>query len=156
MIAEFEAGAAPTAWRTYALSLAHKHVPEMMAHSGLSSAPVFAPSVANTHRGMIVDVPLPLGVMPGKPAPDAIRAAWAQCYAGSAIVRVVDQYTEATLTIEHMAGRDGMELMLFASADGAQARLVAALDNLGKGASGAAVQNLNILCGIEEATGLTL
>ncbi|MEO8722529.1 MAG: N-acetyl-gamma-glutamyl-phosphate reductase [Sphingobium sp.] len=156
MIAEFENGSPPTAWHTYALSLAHKHVPEMQAHTGLSFAPVFAPSVVNIHRGMIVDVPLQLGAIAGKPSPEAIRAAWTQCYAGSRIVRVVDEYPQANLMIERLAGKDVMELMLFTSVDGAQARLVAVLDNLGKGASGAAVQNLNILSGIEETAGLIL
>ncbi len=147
MIAEFEDAAPPTAWRTYALTLAHKHVPEMAAHCGLLHAPLFAPSVAATHRGMIVDVPL-FGIDAGR-----VRAALAAFYAGSRLVRVVD-FEENTLTIEHMAARDGMELFVFGRADGSQCRLVAALDNLGKGASGAAVQTLNLMAGLAEDTGL--
>jgi len=156
MIAEFEEGPVPTAWRTYALNLAHKHVPEMQAHCDLGIAPIFAPSVANLNRGMVVEVPLPLAAMPGKPTPQAIRDAWAQSYAGSPIVQVVEGYDEANLSIERLSGCDRMELFLFTRADGAQARLVAVLDNLGKGASGAAVQNLNILAGLDETTGLRL
>ncbi|UVO52940.1 N-acetyl-gamma-glutamyl-phosphate reductase [Sphingomonas sp. SUN039] len=147
MIAEFESGAAPTAWRTYALSLAHKHVPEMLRHSGLTHAPLFAPSVAATHRGMIVDIPL-FGVDAAK-ARDTLS--W--FYEGSKIVRV-REFDEANLTIEHMAGRDGLELFVFGNAEGTQCRLVAALDNLGKGASGAAVQSLNLMAGLPEETGL--
>lgn len=156
MIAEFEGGKAPTAWRTYALSLAHKHVPEMQAHCGLALRPLFAPSVANVHRGMIVEVPLILEAMPKRPSPDALRAALAEAYAGSPIVRFVADYDAALLNIERLSGTDRLDLFAFASADGAQVRLVAALDNLGKGASGAAVQNLNLLAGLDETAGLIL
>lgn len=157
MIAEFEGeGGAPTAWRTYGLSLAHKHVPEMTVHAGLSVAPIFAPSVTDLLRGMIVEVPLQLGTMPGKPSPEAIRECLAATYAGSPIVQVIDGYDASTLAIERRAGMDGMDLFIFANADGSQARLVAALDNLGKGASGAAVQNLNLICGLDEKAGLNL
>lgn len=152
MIAEFEDAPAPTAWRTYALTLAHKHVPEMQAHSGLAHPPLFAPSVAATHRGMIVDVPLH-GVDPAK-ARDTL--AW--FYDGSPLVRVAD-HPEANLAVEHMANHDGMELFVFGrdakEPGGTQCRLVAALDNLGKGASGACVQSLNLMTGLPEATGLT-
>ena len=149
MIAEFEDAEAPTAWRSYALTLAHKHVPEMQFHSGLTHPPLFAPSVAATHRGMIVDVPL-FGVDPA-----AARGALEAAYARSRIVRVAD-HDEADLTIEHMAGCDAMDLFVFARDDGSQCRLVAALDNLGKGAAGAAVQNLNLMAGLPETTGLRL
>jgi N-acetyl-gamma-glutamyl-phosphate reductase len=157
MIAEFEGpDGPPAAWRSYGLTLAHKHVPEMIAHAGLTRAPIFAPAVANTLRGMIVEVPLPLTAMPNTPSPAAIRETLAQAYAGSHIVRFVEGYDAATMPLERCSGTDGMDLFLFASADGAQVRLVAALDNLGKGASGAAVQNLNLLCGLEETAGLNL
>jgi N-acetyl-gamma-glutamyl-phosphate reductase len=149
MIAEFESGTAPTAWRTYALALAHKHVPEMQLHAGLVHPPLFAPAVAATHRGMIVDVPL-FGIDPAR-ARDTL--AW--FYEGSPVVRVVD-FAEANLSVEHMAGRDGMELYVFGRADGTQCRLVAALDNLGKGASGAAVQSLNLMAGLPGTAGLKL
>jgi N-acetyl-gamma-glutamyl-phosphate reductase len=146
MIAEFEAPN-PPAWRTYALSLAHKHVPEMQVHCGLTNPPLFVPSVANTYRGMIVEVPL-FGANP-----DAIRDTLAEAYAGSPIVNFCI-HEEATLTIEHAAGSDRMDLFVFSN--GSQTRLIAALDNLGKGASGAAVQSLNLLAGLPETTGLRL
>lgn len=149
MIAEFESGAAPPAWRTYALTLAHKHVPEMQRHCALAHPPLFAPSVAATHRGMIVDVPL-FGI-----DPDKARDTLSWFYEGSSVVRVGD-FDEAALNVDYMAGRDGMELFVFGRADGTQCRLVAALDNLGKGASGAAVQSLNLMAGLPEETGLRL
>ena len=98
---------------------------------------------------MIVDVPL-FGV-----DPDTARDTLAWFYEGSGIVRI-GQLDESVLTVEHMAGRDGMELFVFARADGTQCRLVATLDNLGKGASGAAVQSLNLMAGLREETGLRL
>lgn len=146
MIAEFE-GPNPPAWRTYALSLTHKHVPEMQARCGLTNPPLFAPSVANTYRGMIVEIPL-FGANP-----EAIRDSLAETYAGSPIVKLCE-HEGATLTIEHAAGSDGMDLFVFSN--GSQTRLIAALDNLGKGASGAAVQSLNLMAGLPETTGLRL
>lgn len=156
MIAEFEDGGAGTAWRSYALNLAHKHVPEMQKHSGLVHAPLFAPSVARTYRGMIVDVPLMTGAMPGVPTVTAIRSALAERYADSPIVSLVSPFDEAHLTIEHAANTDRLDLFVFANAAGSQVRLVAALDNLGKGAAGAAVQTLNIMAGLAETQGLRL
>lgn len=157
MIAEFEGpDGAPSKWRTYGLTLAHKHVPEMTKHAGLSFAPIFAPAVVDLYRGMIVEVPLPLGALPGQPGAAQLRDVLAEAYRGSPVVRAIENYDAGTLTIERCAGTDGMDLFVFASADGGQARLVAALDNLGKGASGAAVQNLNLICGLEETAGLVL
>ena len=156
MIAEFESGDASTAWRTYALGLAHKHVPEMQQHAGLVHAPLFAPSVARTYRGMIVDVPLQLAAMPGRPTVDAIRLVLSENYADSAVVSFVTDFDEANLTIEKTANTDRLELFVFANAAGNQVRLVAALDNLGKGAAGAAVQTLNIMSNLAETAGLRL
>lgn len=156
MIAEFESGAAATAWRTYALSLSHKHVPEMQVRCGLAHPPLFAPSVAPTHRGMIVDVPLMTAAMPGQPRLAAIREALHSAYDGSPIVRVVDDFDEANLTIERCANTDRLDLFVFGREDGGQVRLVAALDNLGKGAGGAAVQSLNLMAGLPETAGLRL
>jgi N-acetyl-gamma-glutamyl-phosphate reductase len=156
MIEEFERGGTETAWRTYALSLAHKHVPEMQEHARLKHAPIFAPSVARTYRGMIVDVPLPVGALPGTPTPDAVRNALAEAYLDMPLVSVIDPFDAANLTIEHTANTDRLDLFVFANESGDQVRLVAALDNLGKGAAGAAVQSLNILSGVEETTGLRL
>lgn len=157
MIAEFEAGeSASSAWRTYGLKLNHKHVPEMRERCGLALAPIFAPSVANLYSGMIVEVPLHLTAIPGAPTAQALSDALAAHYAGSPIVRVVTGYDEGTLRIEHLSDTDRLDLFVFADADNRQARLVAALDNLGKGASGAAVQNLNLMAGLPETDGLRL
>lgn len=156
MIAEFESGAAATAWRTYALSLSHKHVPEMQVRSGLSYPPLFAPSVAPTHRGMIVDVPLMTTAMTDRPTAKALREALHAAYDASPVVHVIDDFDDANLTIERCAGTDRLELFVFANADESQVRLVAALDNLGKGAGGAAVQSLNLMAGLPETAGLRL
>jgi N-acetyl-gamma-glutamyl-phosphate reductase len=154
MIAEFQNDDTQTAWRTYALGLAHKHVPEMQERCGLVHAPLFAPSVVRTVRGMIVDVPLVLAAMPNTPSVQALRDCLNAAYAGSNIVRVVSGFDEANLTIERCADTDRLDLFVFPRADGAQVRLVAALDNLGKGAAGAAVQTLNLLAGLPETAGL--
>lgn len=153
MIAEFEGpDGAPAAYRTYALGLGHKHVPEMQERCGLARRPLFAPSVAPVYSGMLVDVPLPAPIAGAAALHDALAAH----YAGSPIVKVADGYEAQTLPIELMKDRDDMRLFIFGDAHGAQCRLVAALDNLGKGASGAAVQSLNLMLGLPETTGLRL
>lgn len=154
MIAEFQGGSANTAFRPYGLTLAHKHVPEMTQHAGLAHAPIFQPAVANTYRGMVVEVPLHLHQLSGGATVADVRAALRDSYAGG-IVRVADD-TPATIAIEDDAGTDRMTLRVFGNEDAAQLRLVATLDNLGKGAAGAAVQNLNLMAGFAPATGLTL
>ena len=146
MIAEYEA-ANPPAWRTYALGLAHKHVPEMQMRCGLTNPPLFAPAVANTYRGMIVEVPL-FGANP-----KAIRETLSDAYADSSIVNLCATDGD-TLAIEHAADSDRLDLFVFTN--GSQTRLTAAFDNLGKGASGAAVQSLNLMAGLPETTGLRL
>ena len=150
MIAAFEDVGAPdatdTAFRLYALALGHKHVSELQRHAGLDRPPLFAPVVARTYRGMIVEVPLPVA-----PPLAAIRQALADAYAGRPLVRVAngdETDAMALVTIERLAGTDSLEL------DGSQAKLVAVLDNLGKGAAGAAVQNLNLMLGLDELSGL--
>lgn len=144
------------AFRAYGLTLGHKHLPEMQTYAGLTHAPVFSPAVVPAHRGMVVDVPLPLAAMQATGGADDLRAALAAFYAGSAVVRVADDTPAEVLLRQGTAPGDGMVLHAFGSADGTQARLVAVLDNLGKGASGAAIQNLNLMCGLPEETGLTL
>ncbi|MEA1617505.1 N-acetyl-gamma-glutamyl-phosphate reductase [Erythrobacter sp. T5W1-R] len=144
------------AFRAYGLTLGHKHLPEMQTYAGLTHAPVFSPAVVPAHRGMVVDVPLPLAAMQATGGADDLRAALAAFYAGSAVVRVADDTPAEVLLRQGTAPGDGMALHVFGSADGTQARLVAVLDNLGKGASGAAIQNLNLMCGLPEETGLTL
>jgi len=155
MIADYEgADGAPSAWSTYALALAHKHVPEMQARCGLTRRPLFAPAVVPVYSGMIVEIPLFRDMVAGEAA--QLRAALADHYAGSPIITVADAYEPATLPVELLAERDTMRLFVFADAASDQIRLVAALDNLGKGASGAAVQNLNLMAGLPETTGLRL
>lgn len=163
MIAEFEAGTAPqpaeTAYRAYALGLGHKHVPEMQLHAGVKHAPLFTPAVARVYRGMLVEVPLQLCAMPGALSPKALREALAAAYEASPLVRVAsreDCEALGKLEIEQVGATDRLEIFVFGNERSGQARLVAALDNLGKGAAGAAVQNLNILAGLEETAGLRL
>lgn len=144
------------AFRTYALGLGHKHVPEMQTFAGLSIPPLFAPSVIPAHRGMIVEVPLPLSAMPGAATPEALRGELARFYAGSKIVTVCEDAPDELLLRASMAPWDGLRLHVFGAGDGSQARLVAVLDNLGKGASGAAVQSLNLMAGLPETAGLRL
>lgn len=159
MIAAFEDATDPqatdTAFRLYALGLGHKHVPEMKVRAGLDHSPIFMPAVARTYRGMLVEVPLHLHALPGRPSAAALRETLQQAYEGSAVVRV-DTSEPALLTLEQAADTDRLELFVFADERAGQARLVAALDNLGKGAAGAAVQNLNIVMGLNEAEGLRL
>jgi N-acetyl-gamma-glutamyl-phosphate reductase len=160
MIADYEGEAgAPSAFLPYGLSLGHKHVPEMTRYSGLAHPPLFAPAVANAYRGMIVEVPLQLRAMPGTPSVAAIHDALASAYAGSPIVSVAsaeDSAAMGNVMLEHVGATDRLALFVFGNEDRGQARLVAALDNLGKGAAGAAVQNLNILAGLPETAGLRL
>jgi N-acetyl-gamma-glutamyl-phosphate reductase len=155
MISAFEQAGVPdatdTAFRIYGLNLAHKHIPEMQRHAGLAHPPIFQPAVARTYRGMLVEVPVHLHHLNGGVA--EVREALVEAYRGSALVHV-DTADHAALTIERCAGTDRLELFVFGNEATGQMRLVAALDNLGKGAGGAAVQNLNIACGLEETAGL--
>ena len=155
MIAEFENATTPLAFRPYAMALAHKHVPEMTLHAGLIHSPIFAPAVANTYRGMVVEVPLPLHALPGRPSLAAIEAALDDAYRGSPVIDVAPG-NPATIAIEENAGTDRLTLRVCGSDEAGQARLVATLDNLGKGAAGAAVQNLNLMAGLDPVAGLTL
>lgn len=155
MIAEFEAGGTDTAFRIYALSLAHKHLAEMRAHAGLAHPPVFAPSVARLNRGMLGEVPLPLRQIPGAPSMAQIEDTLAAAYADSPLVSVAPG-DAAAVQIEENAGTDRMTLRVCGNADSGHVRLIATLDNLGKGAGGAAVQNLNIMAGLDPLAGLVL
>ena len=161
MIAEFEdkksAGYTETVSRIYGLNLSHKHLPEMQQHSGLSHPPLFEPSVGRFYRGMLVEIPLQLWALPGKPAPRDLHAALVKSYPHRPLVKVAsleDAAAATSLDAEILAGGNGVTIYVFANEKSAQARLVAAFDNLGKGASGAAVQNLNIMLGLPETTGL--
>ena len=161
MIAEFEDAAAANhtdvPYRVYGLALGHKHVPEMTAYAGLAHRPVFSPAVGRYRKGMLVEVPLDLEPLPGAPSPNDIRACLAEAYAGEPFVEVAsaeEAAAIATLDPEGLNGENRMRLFVFANERDRQARLVALLDNLGKGAAGAAVQNLNIALGLEETAGL--
>ncbi len=157
MIAEFEApqadDAAAPGFRIYGLGLAHKHVPEMQTHAGLEHPPIFLPAVARSYRGMLVEVPLHRHLLSG--GVSEIRAALADAYADSPLVRLPAE-EPAILTLEQCAGTDRLDLFVFANEATGQIRLVAALDNLGKGAGGAAVQNLNLMTGLNETEGLRI
>ena len=157
MIAEFEAEDASTAYRAYALSLKHKHVPEMTKHTGLSREVLFAPAVGAYRQGMLVEVPLHLAALPETPSVERIHGALVEACDGQRFVEVADlEETEAITALEPegLNGTNRLRLHVFGDRSGEQVRLVALLDNLGKGASGAAVQNLNIMLGLDEATGL--
>jgi N-acetyl-gamma-glutamyl-phosphate reductase len=156
LIERFEADR-DIAFRAYGLAMGHKHVPEMTRYAELAHAPLFAPSVIPAHRGMWVEVPLPLAAMAGAATPEALRDALGAFYQGSAVVRVAEASAPAEMLLRgSMAPSDALTLHVFGSADGSQARLVAVLDNLGKGASGAAVQSLNLMAGLPETAGLAL
>ncbi|WP_298301664.1 N-acetyl-gamma-glutamyl-phosphate reductase [uncultured Erythrobacter sp.] len=145
------------AYRTYGLTLAHKHLPEMKSHAGLVHPVLFAPSVIPAHRGMIVEVPLHLGAMANDPHAEQLRDALQSFYAGSKVIRIANGNAPVELLLERdTQGQDGMELFVCGNEGGWNVRLIARLDNLGKGASGAAIQNLNIMCGLPETAGLKL
>lgn len=157
MIAEFESGAADP-FRAYGLSLKHKHVPEMTQHAGLTRPVLFAPAVGNYRQGMLVEVPLHLSALPSSPSVEVVHGALVEAYAGARFVEVAElEATEALggLTPEGLNGTNRLRLHVFGDRSGEQARLVALLDNLGKGASGAAVQNLNLMLGLDEGEGLS-
>ncbi len=158
MIAEFEGDgpeATDTAFRPYGLSLAHKHVPEMQKHARIEHPPIFLPSVARTYRGMIVEVPLPLFAFTRKPSVEALENVLRDAYRDSPVVQVLPADVP-TVSIEENAGTDRLSVRVFGNDETRQARLIATLDNLGKGAAGAAVQNLNIMAGLEPTAGLVL
>ena len=151
MIEAYEKGLAP-AYELYALGLKHKHLPEIMAYTGLTRRPVFTPSVGNFKQGMLVQLPLHLDLLPGQPTAQDLHLALARHYQGSEWVTVEPATADGKLDALGLADTNRMELRVFANdatADGfAHAVLVARLDNLGKGASGAAVQNLKLMLGL--------
>ena len=156
LIERYESGSAP-GFRAYGYDLAHKHLPEMKAHAALAHPVLFAPAVVPVFRGMIVEVPLHLTAMATDPSADALEEALTEFYDNSPVVSVRRGVRPGELLLEPDAEPyDGMELFVFANEDGSNTRLVARLDNLGKGASGAAVQNLNLMAGLAQTTGLKL
>jgi N-acetyl-gamma-glutamyl-phosphate reductase len=154
MITSFENGSAPS-FELYGLGFEHKHLPEIQLYSNLTRRPIFIPSVGNYRQGMLVSVPLQLDTLPSKPSGADLQAALAKRYAGSKYVSVMPLQNEATksgrLEPEALNETNRLELYVFASEKYHQAVLVARLDNLGKGASGAAVQNMRLMLGLPEA-----
>ena len=143
--------------RAYGLTLAHKHVPEMQRYSGTSHAPLFAPMVGDYYQGMLVNVPLFTRELTGAPTPEDLHGLLAERYRDEPFVRVLPVGAPGSLDgnfldATALNGTNRIELMVFGHAE--QVLLVARLDNLGKGASGAAVQNLNLMLGVDETTGL--
>ena len=154
MIEDYEAGRAPL-FEAYALGLQHKHLPEIMRYTGLSCRPLFVPAVGNFRQGMLVQLPLHLDQLPGKPKAadlhEALRAHYAasQAHAGcSGWVSVEPPTENAKLDALALNDTNKLEIRVFANEDARQAVLFARLDNLGKGASGAAVQNIGLMLGL--------
>jgi N-acetyl-gamma-glutamyl-phosphate reductase len=156
LIARFEMET-DIAYRAYGLTMGHKHLAEMQTVAELRHAPVFSPAVVPAMRGMIVDVPLPRDALPGCPPATELRTGLAEYYRDAMLIDCSsDVAASELLLLADVEGWDGMELFVFADADSTQIRLVARLDNLGKGASGAAVQSLNLMAGCDEYAGLSI
>lgn len=151
MIEAYDKKAAPD-FELYGLALTHKHVPELTLYSGLKRQPIFVPSVGNFRQGMLVSVPLHLDTLPGKPSALDLQKTLEAHYQGSALVRVAsaDEAGKLNGRIDALAlnGSDKLELFVFGNEAQGQAVLVARLDNLGKGAAGAAVQNIKLMLGL--------
>ena len=153
MIAEFEAGG--DAYRSYGLTQQHKHAPEMKHHAGLAHAPVFTPAVGHYAQGMIVEVPLALWSLGNGATRTEIAETYEKAYGGAPFIDLyAPESADALTALEPEANNNTNKLDLFVFGNDEQARLIARYDNLGKGASGAAVQNLNLVLGMDEATGL--
>lgn len=147
---------------SYSVTLAHKHIPEMMAHAGLSTAPIFMPAVANFYSGMLVNLPLHAAQLSQSVTGQDLHDCLAEHFAGPGLVRMAAaKANDEGLLVDNLVAADGlatadhMELSVFANQDDSQFWLLARFDNLGKGASGAAVQNMNIALGLDEMMGLT-
>ena len=143
-------GAGGPAFELYGLGLEHKHVPETQKYSGLTRRPIFVPSVGHYRQGMIVSVPLHLDTLHGNPKGADLHGVLAAYFAGQRLVRVLPPTGDAKLEPEAINDTDVLELRVFANDVRGQAILVARLDNLGKGASGAAVQNIGLMLGLGE------
>lgn len=161
MIANFEdadsADPIKSTFFAYGLGLTHKHVPEIQRRGGLERRPLFVPSVGRYRQGMIVQIPLHLRGLPGAPDPEDIHSALAAHYAECRFVDVADpddSSAVARLDPETRNGTNGLHLHVFGNREHGQVVIAGVLDNLGKGASGQAVQNLNLMCGLNEDAGL--
>ena len=151
MIEAYEAGQAPL-FETYALGLSHKHIPEIMRCTGLTARPLFIPSVGNFRQGMLVNLPLHLDSLPTRPSGADLHAAYVAHYARSntpgQYVQVLEPTADGKLDATALADTNQLEIRVYANEATRQAVAIARLDNLGKGASGAAVQNLQLMLGL--------
>ena len=147
MIEAYEAGTAP-AFELYALGLKHKHVPEIMKYGRVTRRPIFIPGVGNFDQGMLVELPLHLDLLPGQPTAERLHEVYAQHYAGAEWVTVLEAPESGKLDAVALKDTNQLEIRVFGSSEARQAVVVARLDNLGKGASGAAVQNLRLMLGV--------
>ena len=147
MIEAYDAGTAPN-FELYGLGLEHKHVPELVAYTGLTRRPIFVPSVGNFRQGMLVSVPLHLDTLGGKPTAKDLEAILLKYYAGAEYVKVVPAEANGKIEAESLNDTNNLELRVFGNDKRGHAVLVAKLDNLGKGASGAAVQNIRTMLGL--------
>jgi len=159
MIEQYEAGGDPRldSPRPYALSLSHKHIPEMATHTGLLAKPIFMPIVGNFLKGLSVSVPLHLSQLPAGTTAEKLQQALAERYAGERFIRVLpvrDPGALEAVYFDVQACNDTNRVDIFVFANDTQAILMARLDNLGKGASGAAVQSMNVHLGVDESLGL--
>jgi N-acetyl-gamma-glutamyl-phosphate reductase len=152
LIAEHEANGGP-AFELYALGLEHKHLPELQRYACLVRRPIFAPSVGHYRQGMLVSIPLHLDMLNGTPSTDALHGILEAYYASSKLVHVMPPTPNAKIEPEALNNTDTLELRVFGNDGHRQAVLVARLDNLGKGASGAAVQNMKLMLGLEDTNG---
>jgi N-acetyl-gamma-glutamyl-phosphate reductase len=146
MIEDYESGRAP-AFELYGLTLEHKHMPEIQLYSGLTARPIFIPSVGNFRQGMLVSVPLHLDALSAKPSGADLRAVFAKHYRGQHSFHVMESEQASRIEPESLNGTNEIEIHVFADEARRQALLIAKFDNLGKGASGAAVQNLTLMLG---------
>ncbi|WP_066271709.1 N-acetyl-gamma-glutamyl-phosphate reductase [Hydrogenophaga palleronii] len=147
MIEAYEQGNA-AAYELYALSLKHKHIPEIMAYTGLTRRPIFVPSVGNFAQGMLVQLPLHLDTLPGAPTLADLNAVYTKHYAGSEWLSVLPATEDGKLDALALNDTNQLEIRVFGNTEAHHAVVVARLDNLGKGASGAAVQNLKLMLGL--------
>ena len=154
MIEAYEVGTAPS-FELYGLSFEHKHIPELHRYSGLTRRPIFIPSVGNFRQGMLVSIPLHLDELPGKPCLRDLELALDKHYRGSELISIVQEpgASMTRLVAETLNSTDRLEIFVFGKADLRQAVLVARLDNLGKGAAGAAVQNIRLMLGLDAGRG---
>jgi N-acetyl-gamma-glutamyl-phosphate reductase len=146
MIEAYETGRAP-AFELYGLKLEHKHMPEIQLYSGLAARPVFTPSVGNFRQGILVSVPLHLDALPGRPKAADLSAVFNKHYQGQKHFHVTESENATRIEPESLNGTNDIEIHVFANETRRQALLIAKFDNLGKGASGAAVQNLMLMLG---------